>query len=69
MYRHHTRCYQHVTGDKPYNINDLPGFVLGTSALGIIAMLAALAAGALPAALVVLAIQYAVTIEIGRAHV
>jgi hypothetical protein len=62
MFRQYTKCYQHTPGDKPFNKSDLAGFVLGTSAPGLIAALVAFLAGASVVGFIFIAIQYATTI-------
>jgi hypothetical protein len=63
MFRQYTKCYQHGPGDKPFNENDLVGFVIGVSAPGLVLAGLFAALKSFPLAAAVFALQYAATIE------
>ena len=62
MFRQYTQCYNHTPGDKPFNKSDLAGFVVGTSAPGLIGAILAFLSGASVVGFIIIAIQYAITI-------
>jgi hypothetical protein len=61
-FRQYTSCYLHGPGDKPFNENDLVGYVLGVSAPGLIVAILAFLGGSSPIGFIAIAIQYAVSI-------
>jgi hypothetical protein len=62
MFRQYTQCYNHTPPDKPFNIDDLAGFVLGASAPGLVGFIISMLTGNFGLGAIFMGVQFAATI-------